>query len=50
MKPADITEEALWKERQEVISVRESDDPFIPAREAKPFDPNTEELVVRVKL
>lgn len=50
MKPIDKTEEHLWRERQEVVEPKEFDDPFIPAREAKPFDPKTEELVVRVEL
>lgn len=48
MKPADITEEALWKERQEQIDVKVTDDPFVPALEAEPTPP--EQLLVKVVL
>ena len=48
MKPADITEESLWKERQEQIDVKVTDDPFVPALEAEPTP--EEDVLVKVIL
>lgn len=39
----------MWKERQDADKP-DPDDTFVPAKEATPFDPNKEDLVVRVEL
>jgi hypothetical protein len=41
--------DSLWVEREEIIEPK-VDDNFVPAIEAKPFNPEKEELVVRIEL
>jgi hypothetical protein len=51
MTRADLQNELdkMWKEKKAVEQTEEEvDDTFIPAKVAKPFDPETEELVVRI--
>jgi hypothetical protein len=53
MTRADLQHELdkMWKEKKAVEQTEEEvDDTFIPAKVAKPFDPETEELVVRIEL
>ena len=53
MTRADLQNELdkMWKEKKAVEQTEEEvDDTFIPAKVAKPFDPETEELVVRIEL
>lgn len=43
--------DTLERERLELLKAEEStEDSFVPAQEAKPFDPQKEELVIRVEL
>lgn len=44
----DSTEEQLWKERQEEIDVKVTDDPFVPAKLADPTPP--EQILFKVSL
>ena len=39
----------MWKEKKEAEKP-DADDNFVPAKEAKPLDPDKEELVIRVEL
>ena len=52
MKELDSELNKMWDEKQELDNPKElpEDDSFVPARLAKPFDPEKEELVVRVIL
>lgn len=44
----DKTEETLWRERQELIDNKESEDPFEPAQEVEPTP--EEQILVKVVL